>query len=181
MPLDTAWSWTSTTSWAEVATILTAVVAVGFVVFQWVIPYVSRRAMQLGGSWPVKAKVTAAWIEGERLNVSYEIRPRSYTVTERHSPRVYIVRVVVKTSSGEPYSEDIKFFGSDVERLDQIFEEDWSREWTEGYSLQHGSPLTVAVEVRAGYRHHRRVTIRSSDIAVAQAPPRMLHGSLLEG
>ena len=123
---STAFVVTSTASWAEVTSILTFLLIFVFGVWTWVVPRGVKMALQWSGNWPVKVLVKSARIDEpeRRLFVTYEIRPRIFTVTERHSPRVHEVDVIITGATGQ-LSERLTYQLS--LHLDEIYEGDWGR------------------------------------------------------
>ena len=91
-------SWLSLTTWAELATIATALTVVLFASYQFVVPWVVRSWLRGWGDWPAKITIESLAKAGDAITVIYDLEPRPFTLTERRSPRIHRIDASVQAS-----------------------------------------------------------------------------------
>ena len=171
--------------WASIVTGGVAVAALFYGTYQLFVPFLTKKWLQRRQAWPVKVEVNQAWFrtnttisggdpvfkegisvaEDVKIFVAYEIRPRVFTVTERHAPEIYEVQIFAMGNDGPTY---IQRLDAGVGTLDGIFDSTWLFPWD--VQKYHGMPFQLWILVRAGYRHSRRFVIRSAPVSVGTEP-----------
>lgn len=160
--INSAFEW-APNNFVEVMTIATGIVALSFGTKEWFFPRIVKLFLSWFSTWPVKCRVLSAHIDGpaRRVEWEYEIRPRVFTVTERHNPRLYGIRVSIAGSAGTWTSELFTPSGLPGQ-LDEIWGPvTFGMGIAEGGMVKYGEPHTLTLIANAGYRHSRRVEIES--------------------